>query len=100
MDVHIEGLEDLVRDLVREEIAASQAAEQQGDWLDSKQAAAYAGLSGHDDPQPRLRGQAAPLRREVDALCSLDHTTGTFEVHEFDEDDPALGPVVVYRRRA
>jgi predicted DNA-binding transcriptional regulator AlpA len=45
VEVHIEGLEDLVREVVREEIAASRAAEQEGEWLDSRQAAAYAGLS-------------------------------------------------------
>jgi hypothetical protein len=37
---------------------------------------------------------------DVDSLCALDHTSGVFEVHEFDADDPTLEPVVVYSRRA
>jgi hypothetical protein len=38
---------------------------------------------------------------DVDSLCALDHTSGTFEVHELDEADLNLADsIVVYRCRA
>jgi hypothetical protein len=47
------------------------------------------------------RGDKDQAIGDVDSLCGLDHTTGVYEVHEFDEDDTdLLHPLTVYSRRA
>jgi excisionase family DNA binding protein len=74
VNVELTGLEDLVRQVVREEVAAALALEQRSDWLDSKAAAEYLGLSvgrlhnlRGEVPSHKVGGRRRYRRSELDA---------------------------------
>ena len=79
MNVELHGLEERIREIVREEVAAVLALEAPAEWLSSAEAAAFLGLSIGQVrnlvsegrlPRHGPRGHRLRFRRsELDAYC-------------------------------
>jgi excisionase family DNA binding protein len=77
VNLELPGLEETIRAIVREEVAAALATENgRSEWLDSKAAAEYLGISvGHLHnlkgrvPSHKVGGRRRYRRSELDAYC-------------------------------